>query len=413
VSVRGLLLRFSLGPPRLVSKCLPKPGLQLTVTSGIQNIYMQNFKCKVVGSTSTKGLGEPKAPVWCGDDPSKCVKGPKQLVVWHQKTGNNVFPPSGATPTYNGKMGFNPGAQTDIFVGDEGITPPPAVIPKAASYLGCFPDSGNFRALSVTPQIGESMTPEVCLQKCTAIGYKYAGLEDGHECWCGETAPAASSKVAESKCSKQCTGSVQTCGAPNFIEIYSTGVTTPLSPPPAPPASWSTAGCYYDPVTPRALPNKQQISGPVTIANCLAACENFAYAGLEFGQECYCGMTIAGVQQAPDTDCNIPCAGNSPSPAMCGGGGRLNVYSHVPGSSQTSTSAIPTTLKTSTTSRPASSLSKSVISLFSTSSVATTSSSTTSSKTISSSSSLPTPTPTTVSMVCPRFPNTTRHMLTP
>ena len=53
---------------------------------GIQNVYLQPFRCHVTGSKSTKGLGVPKAPAWCGDNQSQCVKGPKQVVVWHRKS---------------------------------------------------------------------------------------------------------------------------------------------------------------------------------------------------------------------------------------------------------------------------------------------------------------------------------------
>ncbi|KAK3390723.1 WSC domain-containing protein [Podospora didyma] len=358
---------------------------------GIRNEYMQNFKCHVTGSTSTKALGIPQAPVWCGDDPSKCVTGPKQIVVYNQLTGNNVNPPSGATPAYSGKTGFNPGAQTDIFVGDEANTPPPAVYPKGNKYLGCYTDSGSPRVLAVMPQIGESLTPQICVQSCTKMAYKYAGLEDGHECWCGLTAPALSLKVAESQCSKQCTGSVQTCGAGGFIEVYSTGVTAPLPPVTPPPASWTAAGCYYDPVTPRALPVQKDVASPVTVASCVAACSGYAYAGVEYGHECYCGNTMAGVQQAPDTDCNIPCPGDST--VMCGSGGRINVYKYAPSSSSTSATSLAATSFSASTI-----LSTSVKSSTSTTlSASVKSSSTVKSSTPSTVSVLPTPTPTTVS----------------
>lgn len=49
-------------------------------------MYMQNHRCKVTGSTSTKKLGTPKAPVWCKEDPSKCVAGPKQMMAWNRKS---------------------------------------------------------------------------------------------------------------------------------------------------------------------------------------------------------------------------------------------------------------------------------------------------------------------------------------
>ena len=298
-----------------------------------------------------------------------------------------MFPPSGATPAYNGKMGFNPGAQTDIFVGSESNTPPPAAIAKLPSYLGCYADTGNPRTLAVTPQIGESMTPEVCLQKCTQMGYKYAGLEDGYECWCGQTVPDPSSKLAESQCSKQCTGSVQTCGGLSRIELYSTGVTGPLPPPPPLPASWEALGCFYDPITPRTLSNKQSIPGNnVTVASCLAACNDFTYAGLEFGSECYCGNSLDATSQAPDTDCNIPCAGDSSS--LCGSNARLNVFNHTTaGSPPQAITIIPSstfTTSTTTTTKPT------------TSSASTSSSSKTSPTTTVKPA---TPTPTTVTML--------------
>ncbi|KAF5600822.1 hypothetical protein FPANT_2051 [Fusarium pseudoanthophilum] len=83
---------------------------------GQPNMYMQNHRCKVTGSTSTKKLGKPKPPVYCRDNPTKCVPGPKQMMAWNQAEGNNVNPPNGKTPTYNQRMGFMDGAQDDIFV---------------------------------------------------------------------------------------------------------------------------------------------------------------------------------------------------------------------------------------------------------------------------------------------------------
>ncbi|KAI1174144.1 hypothetical protein F4777DRAFT_555396 [Nemania sp. FL0916] len=82
---------------------------------GTANEYMQGFKCKVTGSSSTKTLGTAKPPTFCGTDSSKCQAGPKQIIIWNQKEANNVSPPSGQIPGYNTKNGFQPGAQNDIF----------------------------------------------------------------------------------------------------------------------------------------------------------------------------------------------------------------------------------------------------------------------------------------------------------
>ncbi|CAF1288289.1 unnamed protein product [Adineta steineri] len=81
---------------------------------GQPNMYMQGHKCMVTGTTSTRKLAVAKPPVYCEDDPSKCVKGAKQMIFYQQLTGNNVFNPP-KMPTYNARMGFSDGAQNDIF----------------------------------------------------------------------------------------------------------------------------------------------------------------------------------------------------------------------------------------------------------------------------------------------------------
>lgn len=78
-------------------------------------MYMQNFRCRVINSPSTKAIGLAQKPVPCSDDPSSCISGPKQMIVWNQAEGNNVGN-IGRSPGYNNKMGYKPGAQNDIFV---------------------------------------------------------------------------------------------------------------------------------------------------------------------------------------------------------------------------------------------------------------------------------------------------------
>ncbi|SJK99699.1 uncharacterized protein ARMOST_03010 [Armillaria ostoyae] len=88
---------------------------------GEPNMYMLPYKCKVTGATSTIPVAKGKPPVWCEDDRSKCVSGPKQMLYWHQAEGNNIevsgYDLSGSpkSPGYNTKCGFSSGAQNDIF----------------------------------------------------------------------------------------------------------------------------------------------------------------------------------------------------------------------------------------------------------------------------------------------------------
>ena len=79
-------------------------------------MYMEPIKCNVTGATSTTPVAPGKAPVWCEDDQSKCVKGAKQMLYWHQQDGNNIetegydLAGSPKSPAYNMKCGFKDGS---------------------------------------------------------------------------------------------------------------------------------------------------------------------------------------------------------------------------------------------------------------------------------------------------------------
>lgn len=70
------------------------------------------------------------------------------------------------------------------------------------------------------------MTIDRCLSQCSQ--YKYAGVEYGRECWCGDTinfngtlAPIPGKNVSDTECSYTCPGnSSQFCGAGNRINLY-------------------------------------------------------------------------------------------------------------------------------------------------------------------------------------------------
>jgi len=90
---------------------------------GEPNMYMEGFRCTVTNvNTQARPLGFPKPAVWCEDDSTKCLSGPKQIIAWNQADGNNIhvtgMDNSGSprSPGYNMKLGFRNGAQTDIFL---------------------------------------------------------------------------------------------------------------------------------------------------------------------------------------------------------------------------------------------------------------------------------------------------------
>jgi len=93
---------------------------------GQSNEYMTGYRCQVTNVKSTaRPIAKPRAPVWCENEPGNCVQGAKKMVIAFQAEGNTVtLPPAPfkqadgdwLSPGYNHKMGFEAGAQNDIFV---------------------------------------------------------------------------------------------------------------------------------------------------------------------------------------------------------------------------------------------------------------------------------------------------------
>jgi hypothetical protein len=86
-------------------------------------------------------------------------------------------------------------------------------------------------------------------------------------------------------------------------------------------------GCYRDSVDKRTLNHPSNRDSDVqTVETCTSWCEanKFGYCGLEYGNECYGDYSLAATLAAPESDCSMPCAGNSSQ--ACGNGDRLSVY---------------------------------------------------------------------------------------
>ena len=87
-----------------------------------------------------------------------------------------------------------------------------------------------------------------------------------------------------------------------------------------------------EPSNSRVLANELESSTNMTVGRCLGECWMYKYAGLEYGQECWCGNTLnfAGNSGATpganvsESQCNKVCGGNSSE--YCGAGVRLTLY---------------------------------------------------------------------------------------
>ncbi|EWG40963.1 hypothetical protein FVEG_03171 [Fusarium verticillioides 7600] len=216
-------------------------------------------------------------------------------------------------------------------------------------YVGCFKENNPGRQLSNQLYANSSNTNEMCINACGSEGLTFCGTQYRSECWAGNKIPTQ--KVDDKNCNFDCAGSLnQICGGNGidgsgaYISLFadtlqwdgsyasvtsssSASAATPQGPSVNPGVGgYTSIGCYTEATNARALTNGRG-NNPPTVANCVQACsnDNFLYAGVEYGGECYCGNSFSdGSVPAPITDCAMLCNGNSSE--YCGGPSRLNVY---------------------------------------------------------------------------------------
>lgn len=218
------------------------------------------------------------------------------------------------------------------------IAGPIAARSNTCVALGCYTDAVSFRALRVNTQVAggpSSQSPDACTAACIAHGLPFAGVEYGHECWCGSSiANGQALSTDPSICNMPCTGAPgEICGGPGAINIYDCTASLPV-----PPSynSCKPLGCYTDSVSHRTLLTNVQVPGGFSHQTpdlCTAACiaAGFRYAGNEYGGECWCGNTLDnGGAPAPDGNeqCQMQCKGDAS--LFCGGPDRLTLYDCAP-----------------------------------------------------------------------------------
>lgn len=97
-------------------------------------------------------------------------------------------------------------------------------LPSNWSYLNCIVDNINPRTLpKLAPYVlnNKPVTSLSCVSYCSSQGYAFAGTEYGGECFCGNTIPAGTKKLDESKCSMSCKGDGgQKCGGPAALSLF-------------------------------------------------------------------------------------------------------------------------------------------------------------------------------------------------
>ncbi|KAM3082414.1 hypothetical protein ACMFMF_002078 [Clarireedia jacksonii] len=209
-------------------------------------------------------------------------------------------------------------------------------LPKGWSYAGCYTEGISGRALGHGPPDSTNNTVENCINTCIEQGYTVAGLEYSSQCFCDNSLRNGPSIASPTSCNMPCSGnSSEMCGAGNILSIYSKGNFTiykaPIPQKTNLPGSWTYQGCYSDNGNNnRALLYQIVSTTNNSVAGCLSQCAEYGYmaAGLEYGQECYCGddsdLKASGSTIQSEADCSVACTGDPTY--LCGGGDRLSYY---------------------------------------------------------------------------------------
>lgn len=251
-----------------------------------------------VGAAVTDGCTMP-----CTGNPDQDCGGPDRL---------NVY-------TYSGTDGTLPTA--------------PSQVPNVGDWTlkGCYTDDAGNRALPVREYVDGQMTVEKCTSKCLSLGYPYSGVEYANECYCSQAIGVTTTSGApatDGGCDMPCEGlSTEICGGGDRLTVYEYTGTTTIPTVLDSYNGWTSKGCYVDSVNARVLTPVANAVAPMTVANCVDACDAAGYsiAGVEFASECYCGNALPPV--AATEGCVMKCDGDD---HLCGGPDRLNVYKKPP-----------------------------------------------------------------------------------
>ncbi|XP_067836846.1 kremen protein 2-like, partial [Heptranchias perlo] len=170
-----------------------------------------------------------------GDQNQTSVVNGKPCLYWnqtYQHIYNTIKYPGGEWGLGNHNYCRNPDGDVQpwcyVSENEEGIYWKYCSIPSCSmpGYVGCFLDSGNPPALSGSSGTSTKLTVQVCIRFCRKKGYKYAGVEAGYACFCGNDVDLSEEKrVSAVECDQVCFGkSSELCGGDGRIGIYDVSV---------------------------------------------------------------------------------------------------------------------------------------------------------------------------------------------
>ncbi|KAJ4337389.1 hypothetical protein N0V87_004712 [Didymella glomerata] len=269
--------------------------------------------------------GEAQCNMACNGNTTEICGGPNRLSLFRYYKGNE--PPVSSTTRVSSSST---------------AAPVPTGLPAGWSYKGCYVDGPGYRVMQNQQSDDQQMTIASCSSKCASLGYTVSGMEYHTQCFCDNqlrmSAPLADN---DNECNTPCGGnSAQMCGGGDRLTVYSSQNPLKITKKPGPTekvGNWTYQGCATSVGGQwnKPLPWKLVNSTGNSPEWCLSKCQAYGYmaAGMEYGEECYCGdvdhMVAKGSVPAPETDCNTPCPGDQE--AICGQGNRLTWYKYTEG----------------------------------------------------------------------------------
>jgi len=292
----------------------------------------------------------------CNGDPTEFCGGSWRLQVYNTSSfapivSSSAKSSSTSVPT-SSAANFLVSTTTSTTPSKVATTSPtstPTTIPQTSGnykYAGCYTEISGGRALGNTLTSSSNSTVYGCVAACAAKGYSLAGVEYGGECYCDNVLNPGSSisSQGDAACSMTCNNNPNTyCGGRGVFQLYNSKSTITYPSIPQSVNNWSYAGCYTDNLSPRSMQPQVSTSNQ-TVEGCVASCtkSGYAYAGVEWGGECFCSSTLPTSSKLADSSCNKNCNDNAAE--YCGAGATLQVYQNkTPASPSTKATKTPTT----------------------------------------------------------------------
>jgi hypothetical protein len=201
-------------------------------------------------------------------------------------------------------------------------------VKRLDGWQGCYTQKTGSSALNKATWSRDDVTPISCINGCSELGYKLAGLQ-GNTCSCGDTS-AAGAKLADSSCNTACTGDkAQICGGNEAIDIYTMAAANTTSGAVAAGKSLPNyVGCFVDSSTSAAMKSPYTVTDKALKGDtCARSCAQYGYkfAGMTNGDTCKCSNTTPSSERVVASRfCTTACKGNATE--TCGGAGYMDAF---------------------------------------------------------------------------------------